>query len=298
LRIKKLFIISLKENKRRDDEVKEVMTKKDILKAPFLQEMMKTTANLYRLGWDERNGGNISYLLEEEEVATYLNINDIKRTVPMIFDGSPLAGKYFIVTGSGKYFKNVIDNPAENLGIIRITEDGRSLDILWGLEDGGVPTSELPSHLMSHIERLKVDPDHRVIMHCHATNLIGMTFTHSLDENAFTKTLWQMCTECIVVFPEGIGIIPWMVPGTDSIGEATAEKMKDVRSVIWPHHGVFGAGTTMDETFGLIETAEKAAEVYTIVCAQGGVKQTITDQQLQDLADAFNVVPKQGILNL
>ncbi|AKO95024.1 rhamnulose-1-phosphate aldolase [Priestia filamentosa] len=274
------------------------MTKKDILKAPFLQEMTKTTANLYRLGWDERNGGNISYLLDEEEVATYLNINDIKRTVPMIFDGSALAGKYFIVTGSGKYFKNVIDNPAENLGIIRITEDGRSLDILWGLEDGGVPTSELPSHLMSHIERLKVDPDHRVIMHCHATNLIGMTFTHSLDENAFTKTLWQMCTECIVVFPEGIGIIPWMVPGTDSIGEATAEKMKDVRSVIWPHHGVFGAGTTMDETFGLIETAEKAAEVYTIVCAQGGVKQTITDQQLQDLADAFNVVPKQGILNL
>ncbi|MBD8847911.1 rhamnulose-1-phosphate aldolase [Priestia megaterium] len=278
--------------------MKDLLTKKDILKAPFLQEMTKTTANLYRLGWDERNGGNISYLLKEDEVAEYLDVNDVKRTVPMIFDGAELAGKYFIVTGSGKYFKNVIDDPAVNLGIIRITEDGKSLDILWGLEDGGVPTSELPSHLMSHIERLKVDPNHRVIMHCHATNLIGMTFTHSLDEVAFTKTLWQMCTECIVVFPEGIGIIPWMVPGTDSIGEATAAKMKDVRSVIWPHHGIFGAGTTMDETFGLIETAEKAAEVYTVVCAQGSVKQTITDQQLQDLADAFGVVPRQGVLNL
>ncbi|MHC5534546.1 rhamnulose-1-phosphate aldolase [Priestia megaterium] len=278
--------------------MKDLLTKKDILKAPFLQEMTETTANLYRLGWDERNGGNISYLLKEDEVAEYLDVNDVKRTVPMIFDGAELAGKYFIVTGSGKYFKNVIDDPAVNLGIIRITEDGKSLDILWGLEDGGVPTSELPSHLMSHIERLKVDPNHRVIMHCHATNLIGMTFTHSLDEVAFTKTLWQMCTECIVVFPEGIGIIPWMVPGTDSIGEATAAKMKDVRSVIWPHHGIFGAGTTMDETFGLIETAEKAAEVYTVVCAQGSVKQTITDQQLQDLADAFGVVPRQGVLNL
>jgi rhamnulose-1-phosphate aldolase len=279
-------------------EMKDLLTKKDILKAPFLQEMTKTTANLYRLGWDERNGGNISYLLKEDEVAEYLDVNDVKRTVPMIFDGAELAGKYFIVTGSGKYFKNVIDDPAVNLGIIRITEDGKSLDILWGLEDGGVPTSELPSHLMSHIKRLKADPNHRVIMHCHATNLIGMTFTHSLDEVAFTKTLWQMCTECIVVFPEGIGIIPWMVPGTDSIGEATAAKMKDVRSVIWPHHGIFGAGTTMDETFGLIETAEKAAEVYTVVCAQGSVKQTITDQQLQDLADAFGVVPRQGVLNL
>jgi len=44
--------------------------------------------------------------------------------------------------------------------------------------------------------------------------------------------------------------------------------------------------------------AEKAAQVYTLVCAQGGKKQTITDQQLQDLADAFKVVPREGILKL
>ncbi|AEH49396.1 rhamnulose-1-phosphate aldolase [Parageobacillus thermoglucosidasius] len=271
--------------------------KLDILTAEFTQEMMKTTANLYRLGWDERNGGNISYLLKEEEVIPFLDINHVKRTMPIHFDASALAGKYFIVTGSGKYFKNVMDKPAENLGVIRVTEDGKAVDVLWGFEDGGGPTSELPTHFMSHIERLKADPNHRVIIHCHATHILGMTFTHSLDEKAFTKTLWQMCTECIVVFPEGVGIIPWMVPGTDAIGKATAAKMKDVRLVVWPHHGVFGAGTTMDEAFGLIETAEKAAQVYTIVCAQGGVKQAITDQQLLELADAFGVVPRQGILN-
>lgn len=54
----------------------------------------------------------------------------------------------------------------------------------------------------------------------------------------------------------------------------------------------------MDEVFGLIETAEKAAEVYTLVQAQGGVKQTITDQQLQDLADAFGVTAKSGYLQI
>ena len=42
---------------------------KNILTAPFVTEMRKTTANMYRLGWDERNGGNISYMLEEEQVA-------------------------------------------------------------------------------------------------------------------------------------------------------------------------------------------------------------------------------------
>lgn len=273
------------------------MTQKlDVLTAKFTQEMMKITANLYRLGWDERNGGNISYLLKEAEVVPYLDLHHVERTIPMKFNGAALAGKYFIVTGSGKYFKNVIDEPAVNLGIIRVTADGKAVDLLWGFADGGVPTSELPAHLMSHIERLKADPNHRVIMHCHATHTIGMTFTHSLDERAFTKTLWKMCTESLVVFPDGIGILPWMVPGTDEIGRATAAKMHDFRLVVWPHHGIFGAGTTIDETFGLIETVEKSAQVYTIVCAQGGIKQTISDEQLQDLAKAFGVVPREGIL--
>ena len=43
------------------------MKKMNVLQAPFVEEMVKTTKNLYRLGWDERNGGNISYLLKEEE---------------------------------------------------------------------------------------------------------------------------------------------------------------------------------------------------------------------------------------
>ena len=42
---------------------------KDILKAKFVREMCATASNMYRLGWDERNGGNISYMLDEREVA-------------------------------------------------------------------------------------------------------------------------------------------------------------------------------------------------------------------------------------
>ena len=59
---------------------------KDILTAPFVKEMCDTTANMYRLGWDERNGGNISYLLDENEVAEYLDLNNVIRTIPTGFD--------------------------------------------------------------------------------------------------------------------------------------------------------------------------------------------------------------------
>lgn len=273
------------------------MGKLDILEAGFVEEMTEVTANLYRLGWDERNGGNITYLLDEAEVAKYLDLDRVVRNIPMDFDGLALKGRYFLVTGSGKYFKNVVKDPAHNLGVIRVAEDGKSVDLLWGYTDGGLPTSELPAHLMSHIARLAVDPENRIIMHCHATHLIAMSFSHELTEKAITRTLWQMCTECIVVFPEGVGIVPWTVPGTNAIGEATAEKMKETRLILWPHHGIYGAGKTMDEVFGLIETAEKAAEVYTYVCAQGGIKQTITDEELHSLADTFGVIPKAGYLS-
>ena len=184
---------------------------KDILTAPFVEEMKKVTANMYRQGWDERNGGNISYMLDEDKVAEYLDINNVIRTIPTGFDATELIGKIFIVTGTGKYFKNVEGDPETNLGIIRIAKDGTTAELLWGYKDGGRFTSELPAHLMSHMTRLKKDPNHRVVMHTHPTATLAMTHIHELDDKKFTHTIWEMCTECIVVFPDGIGVLPWMV---------------------------------------------------------------------------------------
>lgn len=270
---------------------------KNMMDAPFVKEMQKITANMYRLGWDERNGGNISYMLSEEEVKKYLDVSCVLRTIPIGFNAKELVGKYFIVTGTGKYFKNVADDPETNLGIIKITDDGNSAQLLWGYKDGGKFTSELPAHLMSHTARLKVDPENRVIMHCHPTYTLAMNYVHELDEKRFTHTLWEMCTECIVVFPDGIGVLPWMLCGTNSIGEATAEKMKEFRLVIWGMHGIYGAGKTIDETFGLIETVEKAAQIYMLTAHLPRIN-TIKDSQMKELAEYFGVDYRKDFLDL
>lgn len=274
---------------------------KNILTAPFVKEMCDTTANMYRLGWDERNGGNISYMLDEKEVAEYLDLNEVKRTIPLAgvneadFDVTPLIGKIFIVTGTGKYFKNVSGDPETNLGIIRVAKGG--VELLWGYNDGGRPTSELPSHFMCHMARLKVDPENKVVMHSHPTNTLAMNYVHELDEKKFTHTLWEMCTECIVVFPDGIGILPWMLCGTNEIGEATAKKMSEFRLVVWAMHGVYGAGKTMDETFGLIETVEKAAQIY-MLTAHLPRKNTIKDEDMLKLVELFGVQCRKDFLDL
>lgn len=261
---------------------------KNILEAPFMVETVRTLTNLYRLGWDERNGGNLSYRILPEELEGYVDTDAVIRTIPMSFDASEISGMVFLVTGTGKYFKNVQYDPAKNLGLIKISADGKNAELLWGFSDGGRFTSELPAHLMSHIVRLGIDKESRVVMHTHPTNTIAMSLIHSLSERDFTRTLWQMQTESIVVFPEGVSVLPWMVCGTNDIGIATAEKLRESRLCVWAAHGIYGVGKDLDEAFGLIETVEKAAQLY-MLSVNAGIKNGITDDQLKNLAAVFGL---------
>lgn len=267
---------------------------KNILEAKFVQELCKITSNMYRQGWDERNGGNVSVLLDENEVKEYLDVNKVIREIPTGFDAKELVGKYFIVTGTGKYFKNVIEDPETNLGIIRIGKDGLKAELLWGYKDGGKFTSELPAHLMTHATRLKIDPNHRVVMHTHPTYTICMSAVLKPDDKLFTEKLWRSNTEAIVVFPDGVGVLPCMVCGTNEIGIATAKKMETYRLVVWTNHGIYGVGKDIDEAFGLIETVEKTAQLYMLTL--GKVVNEISDDVLKGLVDLWHLKPLEGIL--
>ncbi len=269
---------------------------KDIISAPFLTELIRTISTMYAHGWDERNGGNVSVLLNEDQVADYVDLHAPIRDIPTGFEAPALDGAYVLVTGTGKYFRNVQYDPADSLGLVKLLDGGRTAQLLWGFSNGGSVTSEFPAHMMSHAARLSVDPANRVVMHCHPNHLLAMTYVHDLDSRAFTRTLWQMCSECVAVFPEGVNVLPWMLCGTNEIGQATAEQMKTARLVVWAQHGIYGVGRDLDEAFGLIETAEKAAEIYLKIAHLPRLN-TITDEQLRLLADKFGVRAREGWLD-
>ena len=85
--------------------------KKNIQFEKWMTEMIRTLTNMYNHGWDERNGGNVSMLIDEEQVAKCLDPERVIRRIPTGFTEPSLAGKYFLVTGTGKYFKNVQYEP-------------------------------------------------------------------------------------------------------------------------------------------------------------------------------------------
>ena len=251
----------------------------------LINEAAALCANMYRLGWDERNGGNLSVLLPPEHSVS-LPAPAGARCFPTGFSVPALGGRCLLVTASGSYFRHATERTEEVFGILRLDEAGENAEVLWGLAGGGHPTSELAAHLMSHAARLSQDNAHRVVLHCHPTQLLAMTFVHSLEEAAFTRSLWRTVTECMMVFPDGVGLLPWMMCGTKKIGEATAEKMRQFRLVVWPHHGIYGTGRDMDEAFGLVETVEKAAQIYMLTYGKE-IKNTITDDNLREIAETL-----------
>ena len=71
--------------------------------------------------------------------------------------------------------------------------------------------------------------------------------------------------------------------------------MRTARLVVWAQHGIYGAGKDLGETFGLIETAEKAAEIHMKI-AHLPLVNTITDEQMHLLEQRFGVKARGGYL--
>jgi rhamnulose-1-phosphate aldolase len=271
----------------------------NINNAGFMQGFIRLTEDAFCKGWHERNGGNLSYRIKPEEIeAVKAELKVPEKWITIGVAVPKLADEYFLVTGTGKYMRNVRLCPEDNIAIIKIDKAGEKYSIVWGLVNGGCPTSELATHLSNHeIKKELTNGKNRVIYHAHPTNTIALTFVLPLENKAFTRELWEMATEDPVIFPRGIGVVPWMVPGGKAIADETSKLVREYDAVIWAHHGMFVAGENFDEAFGLMETVEKAAEICVKVLSMGGKKQTITSQNFKDLAREFQIDLREEFLD-
>ena len=272
-----------------------------IEEVPAVEGFIRLCTDGWEQGWHERNGGNLTYRMKKEDVdAARPFFDETPRPwVNMGVQADNLAGEYFITTGSGRFMRNVQLDAAANIGIVEIHDKGDSWRIVWGLSNGARPTSEFPSHFMNHSVRKEVtDGANRVIYHCHPANIIALTFILPLDDKTFSRVLWQSMTECPVIFPEGVGVVPWMVPGGPEIAQATSKLMKKYQAAVWAHHGIFVSGPDFDTAFGLAHTIEKSAEIYVKILSTGRpILQTITDEDLLAIEPSFHITLNREFLN-
>lgn len=257
---------------------------------PFMKGFARLCADGWEQGWHERNGGNLTYRMTDGEVADccpFFYENPCS-WIPLGVQADNLRGAFFAVTGAGRYMRNVPLDIARNVGIVEINAEGNACRIVWGLKDGGMPSSEFPSHFMIHSVRVDVTGgSSRVLYHAHPVNVVALTSVMPLDARTITRALWKAMTECIIAFPNGVGVLPWMVPGGAEIAMATSELMKTYDAVIWAQHGLFCSGADFDSAFGLMHTIEKASDIYVrarLLNGGGEFANTISDEGLRAIA--------------
>jgi rhamnulose-1-phosphate aldolase len=262
-----------------------------VLDAEFTKRFIRLCDEGYKKGWHERNGGNLSYRMKDEEIALIKGeLNEATPWIKIGADVPTLANEYFMVKCTGAYMMNMMRNPEHNMGIIHLNEKGTEYKIVWGMEGGMHPTSELPSHLMNlAVLKKRTAGAFRIVYHCHPANLIALTFVLPLDSKTFSRELWTTMTECPIIFPAGVGVVPWMVPGGEEIAIATSKLVETYDVVVWAHHGVFVTGADFDSTWGLVDTVEKSSEILVKILSMGGRKQTMSDEDLKALQKPYHI---------
>lgn len=251
-------------------------------------------------GWHEANGGNLSYRMSEHDLASCKGEFSVKGSWHELGHAYPaLSGEYIMLTGSGRHLRNASLEPEKTLGVIELDERGAAWRCVWGLEKTG-PSSELETHLMAYDAAIRAgDGADRVVYHAHGPNVIALSTLIEPSARAWTRFLWQCMTESIIVFPAGIGVVPWMVPGSAELAQETRRHMEKYRVCIWTQHGLMVRATGFDEAFGLVHTVEKSSGIYLNALAANGGKEPrylVSDEQLRAICERYGLTPNEEFL--
>ena len=243
---------------------------------------------LWQKGWAERNGGNITINITDcvdsgiREMPAISEVKQIGITLPH------LEGQYFYCKGTGKRMRDLARRPMENGAVIRILDDCASYVII--ADNPVQPTSELPAHLSVHNSLIGKGSPYKASLHTHPIELVALTHNkHWLEKDTATNMLWSMIPETKAFCPRGLGIIPYKLPSSVELADATLKELDDYDVVMWEKHGVFAADVDVMSAFDQVDVLNKSALIYEAARNMGFEPDGMTDEQMKEMSVAFNL---------
>ncbi|MCR5696567.1 MAG: rhamnulose-1-phosphate aldolase [Marinilabiliaceae bacterium] len=267
--------------------MKSILEGRAALKAE-VDKVAEVAGYLWQNGWAERNGGNITVNVTEyvdDEIRNLPAISEVKQigvTLPALKD------TYFYCKGTGKRMRDLARKPMENGSIIRILDDCASYVII---ADNAVnPTSELPSHLTVHAHLIESGSSYKATVHTHPIELVAMSHNRKfLAKDVLTNILWSMIPETKAFCPLGLGVVPYELPGSNKLADATLKELEDYDVVLWEKHGVFAKGLDVMDAFDQIDVLSKSAKIYINSKAMGYEPEGMSQAQMKEMSVAFNL---------
>lgn len=209
-----------------------------------------------------------------------------------------LAGMTVIVSGSGRRLRDIKTSPYENLGAVVIEDDGVNG---WLYTAAGCrfarPTSEFNTHVAVYQDQMQRSPAASVaLIHAQPFYLTYLSHLEDYqDESLLNRQILRWQPEAIINFPQGIGVLPFQVPGSYELMEASVRSLNNHELILWCKHGVLarsesGFGHAMD----LIEYAETAARYEYLNLALEDSASGLTPAELERIAKVFGLTIPPG----
>lgn len=253
-----------------------------------IEKVSEVAGYLWEKGWAERNGGNIVVNVTEYIDGELKSLPAIAPVVPMAQELPSLKGCWFFCKGTNRRMRDLARFPMENGSIIRICDDCRSYEIV--ADNPVKPTSELASHLAIHSLMLKRGNGYKASLHTHPIELVALTHHRPfLEKDVLTRMLWSMIPETRAFCPKGLGIIPYEMPSSTALADATVAQLDEYDVVMWEKHGVCAVGPEIGEAFDQVDVLNKAALIYEASRNMGFVPEGMSDEQMNELKEAFNL---------
>jgi rhamnulose-1-phosphate aldolase len=204
-----------------------------------------------------------------------------------------LAGRTVIVTGSGRRLRDIRTDPAANLAAVVIDHEGRR-GVMYTSPRRlfARPTSEFNSHLAVHSDQIsQTGTNFHALIHAQPPNLTYLSHLPAYRDQAFLNhQLLRWEPETIVNLPEGIGILPFLLPGSQALMDATVAGMRQHRVVIWSKHGVMArSDISVTRAADRIEYAETAAHYEYRDLVNHSQAEGLTREELRAVVEAFDV---------
>ena len=257
-----------------------------------IDQIAEVTGYLWQKGWAERNGGNITVNITEfasDEMASLPAIAPVQQIGKVL---PYLQGKYFYAKGTGKRMRDLARWPMQNGSIIRICQDCASYEII--ADEPVLPTSELPSHLSLQNYLLETGSTYKATLHTHPIELVAMSHNRRfLQGDELTRVLWSMIPETLAFAPLGIGIVPYKIPGSIELADATLEQIKTHDVVLWEKHGTVAVGTDIMDAFDQTDVLCKAAQIYISARSLGSEPEGMTPEAVREIQEVFNLPRKR-----
>jgi rhamnulose-1-phosphate aldolase len=244
--------------------------------------------SLWEKGWAEKNAGNISVnitdLIQDKESASLFKCFLLEKSYPLLKD------QFLLVTSTGSRMRDLFKNPEAFACIIKISENGEGYYMLSENNLDIKPTSELPTHLAIHEILIKSGSKHKSIVHTHPDELIALSHINEFkNEESLNNLIWSMHSEAIVVLPDGVGFIPYAIPGSEELAEKTFQAFNDHNVILWEKHGCIAIGNDVFDAFDYIDVIAKSAKIFFTCKNAGYTPEGLSEKQLLELKSKFLV---------